>query len=142
MASEKPSNELDMLTIQGISEVKMEKYGHDFLAAIRKFNESKLNTFEATYQLHQQGLSIDEICLQRELKIETIVSHLCKLHIEGKDVMLDKLISQSELAAVIKAHESINDSSSLKPYFEFLDEKLPYYKIRVALTILQKENSH
>lgn len=138
MSSEKPSSELDMLTIQGISEVKYHKYGQEFLIAIKKFTDSKLNTFEATFQLYQKGLSIDEICLKRELKIETIVSHLCKLYLDGKKIALKPLITQKDLAAVISAHKAINDTSSLKPYFEFLDAKLPYYKIRVSLTLIEK----
>lgn len=138
MAAIKPVTELDMLAIQGISEVKLERYGEQFLLAIDQFSSGKMNTFDATFQLYLKGLSIDEICFTRELKLETIFSHLCKLYLDGKDVKLKQYITKKEFDAVAKAHQSINDASSLKPYFNLLDSKIEYYKIRVALTLLTK----
>ena len=63
------------------------------------------------------------------------------LFFEGKDVDIMQFITDSEKAAVSAAHKKINDFTSLKPYFEFLDSKLPYYKIRVGLTLLAKQSS-
>ncbi len=138
MASEKPTSEMDLLAVQGISEVKLQKYGSPFLQAIKAFKDSKLSTAEQTYQLYQTGMSVDQICLTRELKLPTIISHLCGMYLAGKKVDLNPLITQNELAAVIKAHDSIKDASTLKPYYEFLDEKIPYHTIRVGLTIIEK----
>jgi ATP-dependent DNA helicase RecQ len=61
------------------------------------------------------------------------------LFFEGKDVDIMEFITESEQAAVTEAHKKIQDFTSLKPYFEFLDSKLPYYKIRVGLTLLAKK---
>ena len=139
MASEKPTNQLDMLAVQGISVIKYDKYGKTFINAIEEFNQSKLNTVEATHELYKKGLTVDEICFTRELKQETIFSHLCKLYFDGEEVDIQQFITQAEQAAVIKAHKKIQDFTSLKPYFDFLDSKLPYYKIRVGLTLLAKK---
>ena len=139
MASEKPTNQLDMLAVQGISVIKYDKYGKTFINAIEEFNQSKLNTVEATHELYKKGLTVDEICFTRELKQETIFSHLCKLYFDGEKVDIQQFITQAEQAAVIKAHKKIQDFKSLKPYFDFLDSKLPYYKIRVGLTLLAKK---
>jgi len=141
MASEKPTTQLDMLAVQGISVIKYDKYGKLFIEAIIEFNNSKLNTIDVTYKLYKKGLTVDEICFTRELKQETIFSHLCKLYFDGKDVNIQQFITQTEQAAIIEAHREIQDSTSLKPYFEFLDSKLPYHKIRVGLTLLAKEIS-
>ena len=141
MASEKPTTQLEMLTVQGISVIKFDKYGQLFIEAIEEFKNSKLNTIDATYELYKKGLTVDEICFTRELKQETIYAHLCKLFFEGKDVDIMQFITDSEKAAVSEAHKKINDFTSLKPYFEFLDSKLPYYKIRVGLTLLAKQSN-
>ena len=141
MASEKPTTQLDMLAVQGISIIKYDKYGKIFIKAIEEFNQSKLNTVDATYNLYKKGLTVDEICFTRELKQETIYAHLCKLFFEGKDVDIMQFITETEQAAVSQAHKKIKDLTSLKPYFEFLDSKLPYYKIRVGLTLLAKKSN-
>ena len=40
MASEKPTTQLDMLAVQGISIIKYDKYGTDyFIKAIEEFNQ-------------------------------------------------------------------------------------------------------
>jgi len=111
------------------------------MKAIEEVKQSKLNTVDATYELYKKGLTVDEICFTRELKQETIFSHLCKLYFDGKDVDIMQFITESELAAVTEAHKKIQDFTSLKPYFEFLDSKLPYHKIRVGLTLLAKQSS-
>ena len=82
---------------------------------------------------------MDEICFTRELKQETVFSHLCKLYFDGKEVDIKQFITQPEQDEVIRAHKKIQDFTSLKPYFEFLDSKIPYYKIRVGLTLLAKK---
>jgi len=148
MSSIKPGNEIEMLTVSGVSHVKYAKYGSIFIQEIQhhlqtlptepepEIVKEKVDTYEQTLAMYDDGMSLDEICLKRELKIETISGHLLKLYLDGKSIDVNSLIQPHELEAVKAAKSSIKDTSAIKPYFEFLDEKLPYYKIRIGLTLL------
>ena len=52
---------------------------------------------------------------------------------------LDEFIEADVLALVANAKKVLKNETALKPYFEFLGEKVPYEKIRVGLTILQRK---
>jgi ATP-dependent DNA helicase RecQ len=52
---------------------------------------------------------------------------------------LDEFVTPSILKRVANAKKVLKNETALKPYFEFLGEKVPYEQIRVALTILQKK---
>ena len=139
MSVELPVTENEFLAIQGVSQVKLERYGEEFIEAIKEIKDAQMSTFEITYRFYQQGISPEQISEERELNIATIFSHLAKLYFEGKDINLMAYISEEEVNEVRKAYQEINDLSVLKPYFDFFEEKMPYYKIRIALTIIAKE---
>lgn len=138
MAHQQPVTELDMLAISGMSKAKYHKYGVSFIMEIEKFQTPKISTYEQTHQLYQQGKSIDEIAAARKLSLETIYSHLAKLYQDGQDIDLRQFITDEELAIITEAHSTIQDTQQLKPYFERFNGEMPYYKIRVGLTVLEK----
>lgn len=139
LAAEKPVSELDLLAIQGISEVKLEKYGKEILETIKEFKTTKKNTFDVTFDMYKLGLPLEEIAEKRSLKIETIISHLSKLYLDGKEVDLSMFVDSKEVDRIRECHKSINDTKVLKPYFDKCEGEIAYYKIRVALTIIEKE---
>lgn len=49
----------------------------------------KSSTHEETLVYIKMGMSLEEIAIERELKVSTIVSHIEKLIEEGKEVNLD-----------------------------------------------------
>lgn len=138
MALQQPVTELDMLAISGMSKAKYHKYGVAFILEIEKFQQPKVSTYELTHQLFKQGKSIDEIAAARSLSAETIYSHLSKLYLDGKDVDLKQYISDEELATISEAHQEIKDTKILKPYFERFNGEIPYYKIRVGLSVIER----
>lgn len=139
MSVELPVTDNEFLAIQGVSQVKLERYGEEFIEVIKGIKDAQMSTFEITYRFYQQGISPEQISQERELNIATIFSHLAKLYYEGKDIDLMSYISDEEVNEIRKAHKEIEDLSVLKPYFDFCEEKIPYYKIRIALTIIAKE---
>ena len=139
MASTLPSNEMEMQEVQGISTIKYGKYGSRFLQIIRAHKESKKSTTQVTLEMHQSGLSIDEICLKRELKLDTIFDHFTKLYLEGQNLNLETLITPNEIQAITMAFDEIQNFEVLKPYFDFLDGKISYPKIKLGLTILRTQ---
>ena len=139
-----PRTESEMLEISGVGTRKMEVYGDIFITEIVNYinqnQAGKKDTFIETYKLYQQGLEIDEICEQRNLKSPTVFSHLAKLYLDGKDVDLHQFVYQSEIEQVKNAREILENPTQPKVYFDYFDQELPYSKIRMALAILEKED--
>ena len=143
LETERPQNDGEFLAISGVGQRKLEVYGGEFMEEIKTFikekTKGKKDTTLETYNLYKEGFTIDEIAEKRSLKAQTIFSHLSKLYLEGKDVSLDEFIDADVLKLVANAKKVLKNEMTLKPYYEFLGEKIPYEQIRVALTILQKK---
>ncbi|SOU86849.1 DNA helicase RecQ [Tenacibaculum dicentrarchi] len=141
--NERPQTDSAFLSISGVGQRKLEVYGGEFMEEIRAFikekKKGKKDTTLETYNLYKEGFSIDEIADKRSLKAQTIFSHLSKLYLEGKDVNLDKFIDANTIKLISNAKKVLKNEIALKPYFEFLGEKVPYEQIRIGLTILQKK---
>ncbi|TRX42816.1 DNA helicase RecQ [Flavobacterium restrictum] len=147
METERPMSEPELLAIDGVGKVKLEKYGDAFIKAIIDFHKNKTqpkkngNTYTETLEMYQKGISVEEISKQRALGISTIMSHLAKLYLDGVAIDLAPFISKEEIAQIAQAKEKLESPTALKPYFEFFEEKMPYEKIRLALAIIEKDNN-
>ncbi|MHC9088375.1 DNA helicase RecQ [Tenacibaculum sp. IMCC1] len=141
--NERPQSDEEFLAISGVGQRKLEVYGAEFMEEIKTFlnekKKTKKDTTLETFKLYKEGFTVEEIAENRGLKPTTIFSHLSKLYLEGKDVSLDEFIEADTLALVANAKKVLKNETALKPYFEFLGEKVPYEKIRVGLTILQRK---
>ena len=114
-----PSKLDEMITISGVGETKLERYGTDFTKEIKAhLNEnpgisipdrksvalpvstppqkSKGGTIEKTYELFKEGLSIKQIAKSRNLAASTITGHLENLIRDGRDVEIDRLIDSAK----------------------------------------------
>jgi ATP-dependent DNA helicase RecQ len=69
------------------------------------------------------------------------MSHLAKLYIDGVPIDLSPFITNEEVAQIAEAKQKLESPNVLKPYFDFFEEKMAYEKIRLALAILEKENT-
>jgi ATP-dependent DNA helicase RecQ len=147
MERDRPMSITEMSQISGVGQHKLDMYGGEFLSEILLFmkdkpkRKKKGDTYKITHQLFKQGLSIDEIALKRELSPTTIFSHVAKLYENGEDIDLTKFISTEDIEKVRIAKEKLENPPALRPYFDFFEEKMEYYKIRLALTILSKEEN-
>ncbi len=145
----RPMSELELLEISGVGQRKLEVYGDAFIDAILEFQAAKIKkkgsktaTHKVTYQMLQDGLSIEEISRKRDLKDTTVYSHLAKLALDGEKTNLYDYVSEDEVSQVKIAAKELNSPDTLKAYFDFLEEKVPYHKIRLALTIIELENNN
>ncbi|MDV7185995.1 DNA helicase RecQ [Lutibacter sp. TH_r2] len=145
MERARPMSEADFLEISGVGQRKLEVYGEDFIAEIVAFSNEKIktrkkkDTHKITYDLYKEGLDIDEIAKKRNLKSTTIFSHLALLYTEGKDIEIYDFVSNEEVEKVRKSKDELESPQALKPYFEHLNGEVEYFKIRLALTIIDKE---
>ena len=143
IVAERPLSDSEFLHISGVGQRKLEVYGDVFMNEIRSFNEEKKSknedTYKVTYEMYQEGLTIDEIAVKRDLKDATIFSHIAKLYMDGAPIPIYDFINQKEVNAIKEAKILLENPEVLKLYFDHFEEKIDYYKIRLALSIIEKE---
>ena len=141
MEAKLPTTTEEFMQVSGVGQAKMEKYAVVFLHAIAVYKatlkQSKVPTHEQTYNLYVEGLSIGDIAEKRKLTENTIYAHLLKMHAEGEGIDLYQLISTSEIENIEKAQNALPDAEGLKSYFEYFEAKMPYWKIKMGLQILE-----
>ena len=91
--------------------------------------------------MYQNGFSVEDIAQKRKLGLSTIMSHLAKLYVDGAAIDLSQFITNQEVSKIAEAQIKLESPNTLKPYFDYFEEKIDYGKIRLALAILEKENA-
>ena len=95
MAKKLPIDEKSFLKINGVGEVKLEKYGEIFLEKLRTLKLNSISdTVQKTLDLILEGKSIKEVANIRELRDATIINHLKIIAKAGKidDNLKQKII--------------------------------------------------
>ncbi len=148
METERPMSDQELLAIDGVGKAKLEKYGDAFIKAIIDFQKTKIvrkkkegSTYKETLELYQNGVSVAAIAEKRNLGVSTIMSHLAKLYLDGIAIDLNPFISNEEVSQIAEVKMKLESPVALKPYFDYFEEKMDYGKIRLALAILEKENT-
>lgn len=149
MAAERPATMEDMAKISGMGEIKLRDYGQQFINAIRSFLLEKMDegikfqgsTYLETFRLFQQGVSPDEIAVQRNLKLSTVFSHLIHLFEKGENIDLKPYVSKEEMQRVFEVLPTLEEPYKLKEIYEALKEEVPYEKIRLALVFYKPSTS-
>ncbi|WP_018247388.1 RecQ family ATP-dependent DNA helicase [Orenia marismortui] len=138
-----PQNKEQILRVNGFGPVIYNRYGEKFLKEINEFlnlypllKEKKgsylSSTYNETFLLYQQGLSLEEIAKKRDLAVGTIVDHLIRLIEDGRKVDLDKFISQNNKIKIIQAIEEVG-YEKLKTIKEKLDDDVSYEEIGLVV---------
>ena len=156
MAAKAPRNRDQFLLVSGVGETKLERYATPFLETILDFTnlpedtsvifpkkakkKKKSSTYDETFAFIQLGQNIDEIARHRKLSLTTIYSHIAVLIKEGKIETYEHLIRADEIEMVKKALTVLDHPDQLKPIFEELNGEIEYGKIRIALSLLEREN--
>lgn len=142
IAAKRPKDVNALLEVQGMGKVKMQRFGEGILQIVGQHKavepEKKQSTTEKTYALYQQGLSVEEICQERNLSPTTVFGHLCKLFEEKYPIDLNKYVTEYEVNQVREAKRALRNTNQLKPIYEKLNGAVEYHKIALALTILSQ----
>lgn len=144
MENQEPTTAAEFLEISGVGQAKLEKYAADFLKVINAHiakpkSQKKSKTFEETRKLIEEGLSLEEIAEARNLTLGSIYNHVIKLHEEGMEFDFYQFITPQEVEQIIEAKSKVENSNSLKSFFVYFDEQMPYWKIKMGL-YLQAQN--
>ncbi|HEA29773.1 MAG TPA: DNA helicase RecQ [Leeuwenhoekiella sp.] len=145
METKKPQTLDEMIMVSGVGQAKLDKYGERFLKVVQqqkpktKKKKTKGNTYAKTQKLYTDGLSVEEISEKRELTPGTIYGHLTKLQADGADIDLYRLISKGDLERLEQAKEELKEVTGLKDFYDYFEEEMPYWKIRMGLYLLSSE---
>jgi len=136
MEQKKPTTMEGFSKISGVGKAKLEKYAAAFIKIIAKHqdgNATKLTTHQKSYNLFQEGLSITQIAHKRGITENTVYTHLIKINEMGTPLDLHQFINSSEILKIQQAKKVLENPDSLKAYFEYFEEKMPYHKIKLGL---------
>ncbi len=137
MAELKPRSLAELRRVPGVGEVKLERYGKQFLGVLTEQPTSHLSeTYLETHRLMQQGLTPQETAKTRELAVSTILQHCAALVAAGTiSVSAATGLSAREIYEIEAAYRNLpaEDQGKLKPLFEGLGERYDYGVLRCVL---------
>lgn len=136
-----PSSIDAFMEVSGVGQNKAKKYGPKFLTIIEQFEKLDRNVKKSTkmvsYEYYKKGLTVDEIANDRGLQVSTVLSHLVEAYSDGLEVNLNSFVSEEVLVRVRQAIQECENSTAMKPIYDFLKEEVSYNEIRVALVLLK-----
>src|SRR5665811_349851 len=141
MEEKMPYDEADFLEISGVGEAKLEKYATAFLKEInghkRTLESKEVPTHELSLNLFNEGVSVAEIAKKRGIADSTVYSHFLKMSEQGNSIDLKQFISDQEIGNLRKAQSELEEPEGLRPYYDYFEEKMPYWKIKIGLYLLK-----
>ncbi|HEF1903882.1 TPA: DNA helicase RecQ [Bacillus cereus] len=155
MCVKMPQSDSELLTVKGIGEHKLVKYGSHFLQAVQHFIEENPNYAETiktevvserkksgkasanshleTYEMYKQGIDLNEIAKERNLSRQTIENHLIRCYEDGMEVDWHSFVPAEYESLIENAVQ--NADGGLKSIKEQLPNEVSYFMIRAYLQI-------
>jgi ATP-dependent DNA helicase RecQ len=157
MATFLPQNTDEMSRISGVGELKLEKYGADFLAVIGNYceendlasridlkaprrdkkqrakrGEKGQNTYDVTLEMFRSGLNVYDIARERGVTLSTVENHLARFIPTG-EIALTDLVPEDKIEPIRDAIIKFQGVGALSPIKEYLGEFYTYGEIRAVL---------
>ncbi|RLA20769.1 MAG: DNA helicase RecQ [Gammaproteobacteria bacterium] len=135
MLKKRPGTVSELRTISGVGEQKLGRYGQKFLAEIAKYplpellNNRLSATVNETLIFYQQGMGVEEIARQRDLKVSSIYTHLADaIEVGLLEVMEVIDLEKDDYEEIVFTIESLaeEEKGRLKAVYEALDEMYDY----------------
>lgn len=118
--------------------VNKEKPKKEQKEELRDDTGKKLNTFEYSYWLYNQGNTVEQIAEKRKLNPVTIEGHLAR-YVASGDIDVHEFVDGDTLRKVEAYCKEHPEEKALKPIFEHFDAKIPYGVLRMAIAAIRKE---
>lgn len=162
MARTIPDNRQELRQVNGVGELKLNKYGDAFLAEIRQYqgresgiattagqieNDLQLSlsaTKRETLRLYKEGLNLPEMATRRGLSEGTIAGHLEDLANAGAAVNLLAFVDDGKIPLIMQKLKQ-HGAFALSKLKEELPEEISYGDIRLvraAWTNTKADNGH
>lgn len=118
--------------------VNKEKPKKEKKEELRDDTGKKLNTFEYSYWLYNQGNTVEQIAEKRKLNPVTIEGHLAR-YVASGDIDVHEFVDGDTLQKVEAYCMEHPEEKALKPIFEHFDAKISYGVLRMAIAAIRKE---
>lgn len=118
--------------------VNKEKPKKEKKEELRDESGKKLNTFEYSYWLYNQGNTVEQIAEKCKLNPITIEGHLAR-YVASGDIDVHEFVDGDTLKKVEAYCMEHPEEKALKPIFEHFDAKIPYNVLRMAIAAIRKE---
>lgn len=118
--------------------VNKEKSKKEKKEELRDDTGKKLNTFEYSYWLYNQGNTLKQIAEKRGLNQSTIEGHLAR-YVASGDIDVHEFVDGDTLKKVEAYYMEHPEEKALKPIFEHFDAKISYGVLRMAIAAITKE---
>ena len=118
--------------------VNKEKPKKEKKEELRDESGKKLNTFEYSYWLYNQGDTVEQIAEKRKLNPVTIEGHLAR-YVASGDIDVHEFVDGDTLQKVEAYCKEHPEDKALKPIFEHFDARIPYGVLRMAIAAIRKE---
>ncbi|MCK4627293.1 MAG: HRDC domain-containing protein, partial [Phycisphaerae bacterium] len=149
----------EMRRITGVGDMKLQRYGDEFLPPIQAFVESnpqaksdaaplptprapglakstRTKTFDTTWQLLKEGLDRSQIAERRGLTTGTISTHIERLILDGRDVELDRQVDSARRLEIERLFKRLG-MDSLREIVEASDGMVGYEEARIVRAAIQ-----
>ncbi len=158
MAQQRPQSRSQFAQIPGVGSNKLAAYFTPFTDEIRDYCLShhlkmdiepqrtpivaptlatSVGTRQQTLALYQQGLNVEDIATERNLKPITIINHLTELAEAGEAVDLDRLVQPEHYEVIVDALQQIGNDL-LRPVKDFLGDEYSYEEIRLVRAAIRR----
>jgi len=161
MCNELPRTSKQLLKVKGMGKIRVAKYGEEILEIINDYCNSenieatdtveisseiterkplkKGTTQQISFDMYKDGMSIDDIAKERNLKTQTIETHLSK-YISDGSIKLSELLGDAKSDEIVKAIKSVDYKElGLTELKEKLDNKYSWGELRMALSAIEIE---
>ena len=142
MARKRPQTKDTFRFISGVGEMKLARYGEQFMAVIREYplpeilNNNFSDTVNETLALYHEGNSVEEIAEKRGLVLSTIYSHLADVIEAGMLASRDVLdIDEEDIELIERTAELLKtrEERAFKPLFDELEGEFDYGILRCVV---------
>lgn len=167
LATYLPQSKTELSQITGFGSTKIKNYGNAFLQIIIDYcrennlqslihtktkstksktkneeveSKEKVNTYDVTLGLFQQGKGVKEIALERNMSVGTIEGHLSKFVASG-NIAITELLPFDKISAVVSALKNFEKGTSITPIKEELGDEYSFGDIRWVISHLDFVNS-
>lgn len=141
MTRRMPTTESAMKQISGVGDKKFDSYGKLFIDEITKFVQLKDKagekvqgtTQDITFAYYRQGMPVAQIARERNLKEQTIYSHLAELYEQGHEMKITDFLDKSTLKKITESLQTHGVPDKLKTLYERFDGKIEYHQLKMAI---------
>jgi ATP-dependent DNA helicase RecQ len=157
MALVKPKTLEELGQLSGVVSYKLTQYGQRFLAVIQAYCQEQAldkpknnqvnyspsdnypsDTESTTFELYQQGFSIQEIAQKRKVKTSTVIRHLSDLIEKNQPIDINLLVPLERQKKIWQVLEALGDIS-LTPIREYLGTNYSFDEIRLVKAKWRRE---